>query len=111
MEKKIFRNKGRDKGFANYKIDESSIIGNHNKIYSVLGIIEPFTKEPTVFNVLNDRRKENLLPLIKNNTSNNNEVEDDNINEEDMINTRNYSDSWPAYQNNDFKQLGFILQK
>ena len=56
-----------DNGYISCEIDESEIIGNQNVIYWMFGIIERSTKEARVFCVLNNRTKENLLPLIKSN--------------------------------------------
>ena len=86
-----------EKGFAAIEIDESEIIGNSEIIYWMFGLIDRVTKEARIFCVLNDRTKNNLLPLVKNNVLSNdmNEFEDDEnmeIDEKYQNNTRIYSD-------------------
>ena len=65
----------------------------------MFGLIDRVTKEARIFCVLNDRTKNNLLPLVKNNVLSNDEnefEEDENmeIDEEYQINTRIYSDCY-----------------
>ena len=105
-----------EKGFAAIEIDESEIIGNSEIIYWMFGLIDRVTKEARIFCVLNDRTKNNLLPLVKNNVLSNdmNEFEDDEnmeIDEEYQINTRIYSDCYSSYQVNDFLNMGYILKR
>ena len=105
-----------EKGFAAIEIDESEIIGNSEIIYWMFGLIDRVTKEARIFCVLNDRTKNNLLPLVKNNVLSNdmNEFEDDEnmeIDEEYQINTRIYSDCYSSYQVNDFRNMGYILKR
>ena len=54
-------------GVARVEIDESEIIGNQNKILWMFGMIERADKEARVFCAMNNRTKENLLPIIKEN--------------------------------------------
>ena len=60
----------------------------------MFGIIERSTKEARVFCVLNNRTKENLLPLVKNNiiTDEQYNNDDEEISEEDNVQTKAYSD-------------------
>ena len=55
------------KGYACVEIDESEMIGNNQKIFWIFGIIDRTTKKARLFSVLNNRTKECLLPLLKNN--------------------------------------------
>ena len=41
-----------EKGYERCKIEESSIIGNQNKIYCIFGIVNRFSKEARIFTVL-----------------------------------------------------------
>ncbi len=102
-----------DKGYISCEIDESEIIGNQNVIYWMFGIIERSTKEARVFCVLNNRTKENLLPLVKNNiiTDEHYNNDDEEISEEDNFQTRVYSDCFRSYQVNDFRNMGYILKR
>ena len=51
------------------EIDESKIIGNSDTVYWMFGIVDRNSKEARVFTVLNNRTKEELLPLINENVS------------------------------------------
>ena len=62
-------------GVARVEIDESEIIGNQNKILWMFGMIDRADKEARVFCVMNNRTKENLLHLIKENIYISNESE------------------------------------
>ena len=79
----------------------------------MFGIIERSTKEARVFCVLNNRTKENLLPLIKSNivTDENYNNDNEEISEEDNVQTRVYSDCFRSYQVNDFRNMGYILKR
>ena len=56
--------------------------------------------------------KENLLPTFKNNiATNENEDNEEGLNEENSIKTRIYSDCFLTYQVNDFKEMGYILNR
>ena len=102
-----------DNGYISCEIDESEIIGNQNVIYWMFGIIERSTKEARVFCVLNNRTKENLLPIVKNNivTDERYNNDDEEISEEDNVQTRVYSDCFRSYQVNDFRNMGYILKR
>ena len=54
-------------GYASVEIDESEIIGNSQEIYWMFGIIDRKIKDARIFCVLNNRTKENILAIIKNN--------------------------------------------
>ena len=71
----------------------------------MFGIINRATKEARVFSVLNNRTKENLLPIIKNNiaTDENAINEEEELSEDESVKTRIYSDCFSSYQANDFK--------
>ena len=89
------------------------MIENNQKIFWIFGIIDRTTKEARLFSVLNNRKKECLLPLLNNNVANNGEA---NLNlnlenEQYLINTRVYSHMFASYQLNDFVQLGYILRR
>ena len=73
----------------------------------MFGIIDRGTKEARVFCVLNNRTKENLLPLVKNNviTDENNNEE---MSEDENIQTRIYSDCFASYQTNRFRENGYF---
>ena len=79
----------------------------------MFGIINRATKEARVFCVLNNRTKENLLPIIKNNiaTDENENNEDEDLSEKESVKTRIYSDCFRSYQVNDFKEMGYILNR
>ena len=105
-------------GVPRVEIDESEIIGNQNKILWMFGMIDRADKEARVFCVMNNRTKENLLPIIKENiyTYNENENEenedsDENNNLAISLKTRIYSDCYSVYQTNDFKDMGYILHR
>ena len=100
-------------GYISCEIDESEIIGNNNVIYWMFGIINRATKEARVFCVLNNINKENLLPIIKNNiaTDENENNEDEDLSEAESVKTRIYSDCFRSYQVNDFKEMGYILNR
>ena len=100
------------------EIDESEIIGNQNKILWMFGMIDRSDKEARVFCVMNNRTKENLRPIIKDNIVTINEQEND-VNEEeeesiineDTLKTRIYSDCYSSYQQSDFDEMGYILHR
>ena len=91
-----------------FEMNESKIIGNNNIIYWMFGIIDRISKEARIFCVLNNRTADNLMRIIKNDidTTNNINLEDD-YNEIHLI----YSDSFTAYQPNNFRQNGHILKR
>ena len=74
----------------------------------MFGIIDRIPKEARIFCVLNNRTADNLMRIIINNiaTTNNINLEDD-YNEIPLI----YSDSFTAYQPNNFRQYGYILKR
>ena len=93
-------------GYASVEIDESKIISNGNETFWKFGMISRETKEASVYCVLNDRTKNNLLAIIKKNIITYDE-EDEDLSEINSIKTRIYSDSYSSYQPNDFKNAGY----
>ena len=79
-------------------------------MYWIFGIIERSIKNPRVFCVLNNRTKENLLPIIWKNLLTE-ENEEPNLMEIESIKTRVYSDCFSSYQVNDFKEKGYLLKR
>ena len=103
-------------GLARVEIDVSEIIGNHNKILCMFDMIDREDKEARVFFLINNRTKENLLPIIKENIysynesdNEENEDSDENINLDISVKTRICSDRFSVYQANDFKDICYIL--
>ena len=94
-----------EKGVACIEIDESEIIGNQNNMIWMFGLIDRADKEARVYCVLNNRTKENLLPIIKRNVLT---YEIDNSLD---LKTRIYSDCYTSYQSRDFEELGYILHR
>ena len=78
-------------GYPVFEIDESEIIGNNEIIYWMFGIIDRISKDSRVFCVLNDRTSNNLMKIIKDNISTNENVDMD-LDEEYLENARIYSD-------------------
>ena len=76
-------------GYISCEIDESEIIGNSNVIYWMFEIMERSTKEARNFCVLNNRTKENLLPLVKNNviTTEEGDNDDEDLTENENVKT------------------------
>ena len=99
--------------YDSVEIDESEIIGNENEIYWMFGLIDRITKEARIFSILNDRTKSNLLKYVKNNVYTNNEddINNDEFSENELLNTRIYSDCFASYQPADFQNLGYLLKR
>ena len=99
--------------YDSVEIDESEIIGNENEIYWMFGLIDRITKEARIFSILNDRTKSNLLKYVKNNVYTNNEddINNDEYSENELLNTRIYSDCFASYQPSDFQNLGYLLKR
>ena len=76
----------------------------------MFGIICRKTKDARVYCVLNNRTKQKLLHIIKDNVIIISS-EEDNLDEINIVKTRIFSDYFRSYQTNDFKNLGFILKK
>ena len=96
-------------GVPRVEIDESEIIGNQNKILWMFGMIDRADKEARVFCVMNNRTKENLLPIIKDNIHTNyepeneaNEEDEENIINEETLKTRIYSDCYLSFPSKGF---------
>ena len=75
-------------GYPSVEIDESKIISSGNLIFWMFGVIDRNTKEASVCCALNNRTKENLLPLIKKYVYTNDIYEEGNVSEELSIKTR-----------------------
>ena len=101
----------KDLGYSSVEIDESKIISSGNLIFWMFGVIDRNTKEARVRCVLNNRTKENLLPLIEKYVNTNDIYEEDNVSEDLSIKTRVFSDCFSSYRVSDFKELGFILKR
>ena len=95
-----------DTGVSRIEIDESSIIGNEQKVIWMFGLIDRVDKKAKVFCVMTDRRKEKLLPLVKNHVYTPG-IEMGNA----EFATRIYSDCFRVYQVSDFANMGFLLKK
>ena len=67
-------------------------------------IIDISDKKARIFCVMNDRTKQNLLPLIKNNVNTIAPIDGNN-----EYTTRVYSDCFSSYQERDFTEMNFIL--
>lgn len=104
-----------DNGYAAVEKEESEIIGNSKVIFWMIGIIGRFTKNIKAFFRLNNRTKENLFQVVDNNfnidLSEPMEIDDDEENESYALNTKVFSDSWPTYRINDFKEKEYILKR
>ena len=95
-----------DQGYPEIEIDKTSIIGNANSIIWAFGIIDRCIKDARIFCVLNDRRKETLLPLIRKNVST---MPPHNGNNE--FTTRVFSDFFASYRKEDFMGMDYILNR
>ena len=98
-------------GYSSVEIDESKIISSGNLIFWMFGIIDRNTKEARVRCVLDNRTKENLLPLIEKYVYTNDLNEDDNDSEDVSLKTRVFSDCFRAYRVSEFNELGYILKR
>ena len=98
-------------GYGAVEIDESEIIGNQEHIYWMFGLIDRFTREARVYCILENRTKQNLLPIIKNNVMTNELEGDEYNNVNESTKTRIYSDCFQSYQPRDFKEMGYILNR
>lgn len=81
-------------GYGSFEIDESEIIGDINEIYWMFWIIERNTKDAIVYCALNNRTKDSILPIIKNNAITNENEKD----KDKSIKTRVYSYYFLSYQ-------------
>lgn len=82
----------------------------------MFGMIDRYSKNAHVYCVLDNRTKESLIPLIKNDIYTTDDINVNNYqNVEDIhkycISTRIYSDCWGAYQRDDFKEIGLVLHR
>lgn len=103
-----------EEGYGVVEIDESEIIGNSNEIYWIFGMIERSTKNVRFFCVLNDRTKNNLLKIVRDNVNTTDDEIDDNddeLNENYSLKTRIYSDCFSSYQIVYFNRSNYILKR
>ena len=56
-----------DSDTSRIEIDESKIIGNANTVIWIFGLIDRVDKQARVYCVMNDRTKNTLLNIVKNN--------------------------------------------
>ena len=85
----------------------------------MFGLVDRNTKEARIYTVLNNRTKNKLLPIIKNNIYSLNEEsfmdiegeDNESLPEECSVKTRVFSDSFSSYQISDFNNLGLILKR
>ena len=56
-----------DSGKSGIEIDESKIIGNVNTVIWIFGLIDKVDKEDRIYCIMNDRTRDTLLNLLKNN--------------------------------------------
>ena len=80
----------------------------------MFGLIDRNTKEARIRCVLKDRTKQKLLPIVKQYVYTF-DVEDEdgdiNMDEDESIQTRIFSDCFRSYQPNDFKNLGYNFKR
>ena len=95
-----------DQGYPAVEINETSIIGNGNSVIWAFGIIDRSNKDACIFCVLNDRRKETRLPLIKNNV---NTIPPQNWYRD--LTTWVFSDCFASYRQEDFRDMDYILYR
>jgi hypothetical protein len=80
----------------------------------MFGLIDRNTKEVRIRCVLKDRTKQKLLPIVKQyvyTCDGEDEDGDINMDEDESIQNRIFSDCFRSYQPNDFKNLGYILKR
>ena len=94
-----------DSGKSRIEIDENKIIGNANTVIWMFGLIDRVDKQARVYCIMNDRTKNTLLNIIKNNVYTTGPFCDEDFK------TRIYSDCFSSYQTSDFQALGFKLNK
>ena len=97
-------------GFPSVELDEIKIISNREEIYWMFWIIDRNIKEARVRCVLNNRTKQKLLAIFNKYVSTNAE-EDPDLEEEESVKTRVYSDSFSSYQVRDFQANRYILKR
>jgi len=101
-----------ENGKSYCEIGGSKVITYNNETRWMFGIYGRGSKECRIFYVDNNRTKETLLPIIKNNifTPYNSIVNNNDPNEEQYP-TRIFSDCFSSYQVGDFNNLGYKLYK
>ena len=103
-------------GVSLVQFDESKIVANQNITFWMFGIIDRRYKACHIFCVKDNRTKESLLPLLKENVITNDDIIINNYNSNIQIHkycfsTRVYSDCFATQQKQDFKELGFFLHR
>ena len=105
----LMGNNPSENGYQVFEIDESEIIGNNEVIFWMFGIIDRISKEIRVFCVLNDRTSNNLMKIIKDNSTKENL--DNYLDEQYLDNVRIYLDYFASYQHNTFRDSDYILKR
>ena len=104
----------KDLGYARVEIDERKKISSGKDIYWMFSLIDRNTKEERIRCVLKDRIKHKLLPIVKQYVYTCDILDEDgdiNMDEDECIQTRIFSDCFRSYQPNDFKNLCYILKR
>ena len=94
-----------DGGVSRIEIDESEIIGRENQILWMFGFIDRYDNTPHVFCSMENRTKENLLPIITKN------IYPYEYEREIDLRTPIYSDCFASYRENDLANMDFILHR
>ncbi len=93
-----------DKDYPSIENDEISVIGNNNNAIWAFGIIDRSNKQARAFYAMNNRSKETLLLLIKNN------INKINCNIDSLeLTTRVLPNCLTSYRDVDFNNMHFIL--
>ena len=99
-----------ESGKPSCEIDESKIVNYKNETRWMFGIYDRDTKEVRIFYVDNNRTKESLIPIIKNNIfSNYNNLLNNSEPNDEIFSTRIYSECFQSYQVSDFNEIGYIF--
>ena len=94
-----------DGGVSRIEIDESEIIGRENQILWMFGLIDRYDNTASVFCVMENRTKENLLPIITKN------IYTYEYQREIDLRTPIYSDCFASYRENGLANMDFILHR
>ena len=94
-----------DGGVSRIEIDESEIIGRENQILWMFGFIDSYDNTPRVFCSMENRTKENLLPIITKN------IYTYEYQREIDLRTPIYSDCLASYRENGLANMDFILHR
>ena len=94
------------------EIDESKFITYDNRVRWMLGLVDRSQNYIRILYKDDNRQKETLLPIIKNNVYSNALRVNNNLDLDDAeLPTRIYSDCFQSYQIRDFNRMGFILHR